>query len=227
MKSIDLYIDGEYSHQYKMENWIYYMAYKDAVVKRSGYIGKDGSRYESTLQALYIAIEHITEPCNITICSRQNLNFDNPSKLKPKAVAKSIMMAITKSGHTVHFKIDKEFKRVKQWESSRADEHSDSSNNNLRDAENEKNERNDYTAAYVSKHEDNKSSKTNLDNTALKITATPDIADKQTVDDVFKTSEKSSNSQSDILSEQEKLKREWEDLLGDEPGAWVPGSGGY
>lgn len=48
-------------------------------------------------------------------------------------------------------------------------------------------------------------------------TTKPDIVNKNTPNDVFTNSE----------SEDEKLRREWEEILNEQHGAWVPGSGGY
>jgi hypothetical protein len=48
-------------------------------------------------------------------------------------------------------------------------------------------------------------------------TVKPSIENKKTPNEVFSKTE----------SEQDRLKREWEELLNDNHGAWVPGSGGY
>ena len=48
-------------------------------------------------------------------------------------------------------------------------------------------------------------------------TTKPDIVNKNTPNDVFTNSE----------SEDEKLRREWEEILNEQHGACVPGSGGY
>lgn len=48
-------------------------------------------------------------------------------------------------------------------------------------------------------------------------TVKPDIGNKKTVNEVFSKEE----------SDEEKLKREWEELLNEQNGRWTPGSGGY
>ena len=182
MKSIEIFVDGKYDYKFQLSTWTYYMAYKNAVIKRVGQINESGSPTRSTLQALYKAIENVTEPCVLTVYSKIPLGFKTPKSSKNKDLLLNILLAVNKAGHILKFSIDKEFSKPMMWEQVYG---------NVTDS----------------------------DKTSL-ITAKPDIKDKKTVDKVFEQPKTT-------LSDEEMLKKEWEELLNEQHGAWVPGSGGY
>lgn len=178
MKSIDIFVEGKYDYKFQLGTWIYYMSYKQAVVKRTGQINEQGSPTRSALQALYKAIESIKEPCSITVYSKVPLGFKTPKKSKNKDLLVSIQTAVNKAGHIVKLDIDSEFSKPIMWEQ-----------------------------VYGTPINQDKSNKTNIHS----------IDSKKTPNEVFEIQE----------SDEEKLKREWEELLNERSGRWTPGSGGY
>lgn len=179
MKSIDIFVEGKYDYKFQLSNWIYYMSYKTAVVKRTGQINEHGSPTRASLQALYNALEQIKEPCNIKVYSKLPLGFKVPKKSVNKDLLINIQTVVNKAGHIMSFEIDKEFSKPMMWEQVYGTPINRTSSN--------------------------------------RITTKPDIENKKTPNDVF----------SDTESEEEKLKREWEEVLNEGHGVWVPGSGGY
>lgn len=116
MKNIDIYVDGKYYITDEIENWIYYMSYKDAVIKRVGQINEKGEYKRVLLQALYNSLEHILEPCSITVYSRINLDFDKPKKSRNKDIIVRILTAVNKAGHKISFKVDNKLEQINIWE---------------------------------------------------------------------------------------------------------------
>ena len=179
MKSIDIFVEGKYDYKFQLGTWIYYMSYKQAVVKRTGQINEYGSPTRSALQALYKAIEKINEPCKVTVYSKVPLGFKTPKKSINKDLLINIQTAVNKAGHILNFEIDKDFSKPLMWEQVYG------------------------TPINHDKH--------------INKTTKPDITNKNTPNDVFAGSE----------SEEEKLRKEWEEILSEQHGVWVPGSGGY
>lgn len=178
MKSIDIFVEGKYDYKFQLCTWIYYMSYKQAVVKRTGQVNENGSPTRSALHALYRAISSVKEPCNIRIYSKVPLGFKVPKKSTNKDLLIDIQTAVNKAGHIISFEIDKEFSKPNMWEQV-------------------------YGTPV---NQDKKSNKTTK----------PEISNKKTPNEVFSTE-----------SDEEKLKREWEELLNEQNGRWTPGSGGY
>lgn len=178
MKSIDIFVEGKYDYKFQLCTWIYYMSYKQAVVKRTGQINESGSPTRSALHALYKAISSIKEPCNINVYSKVPLGFKTPKKSTNKDLLVNIQIAVNKAGHIISFDVDKDFSRPVMWEQV-------------------------YGTPI---NQDNKSNRT----------VRPDISTKKTPNEVFNTE-----------SDEEKLKREWEEILNEQRSGWVPGSGGY
>lgn len=177
MKSIDIFVEGKYDYKFQLGTWIYYMSYKQAVVKRTGQINECGSPTRSALQALYNAFDNIKEPCIITVHSKVPLGFKTPKKSNNKDLLVKIQTAVNKAGHIINLEIDKEFSKPAMWEQVYGTPINKDSNKTTR----------------------------------------PDIRNKNTPNEVF------SNEESD----EEKLKREWEELLNEQNGRWTPCSGGY
>ena len=124
MKNIDIYVNGSYNNRTSEGTWVYYLSYKKAVIKRTGYIVIKRTGYivnttsyaKATLQGLYMALQHITEPCIITIHSKYPLGFKNPKKSPNKSLLNSIQSTINKAGHIIEFDCNNDFKVVEQWE---------------------------------------------------------------------------------------------------------------
>lgn len=116
MKNIDIYVDGKYYITDEIENWIYYMSYKDAVIKRVGQINEKGEYKRVLLQALYKSLEHILEPCSITVYSKIELGFNKPKKSRNKDIIIRILTAVNKAGHKIRFRVDNKFEQVDIWE---------------------------------------------------------------------------------------------------------------
>lgn len=184
MKNIEIYVIGNYDFSFKASIWAYYLSYKKAVIKRTGLTYEHWSRNRADLQALYNALQHVTEPCKIKIYSKTKLGFDKPKLSSNKDLIVDIMSIINKAGHVVEYVFTKEMPQVDIWEQLYG------------------------TPINTSRH-------SSLENK-------PDITDKQTPNDVFaidKNNEKQLN--------EEQIRKEWEELLKEQRGVWVPGSGGY
>lgn len=179
MKSIDIFVEGRYDYKFQLGTWIYYMSYKQAVVKRTGQINEHGSPTRSALQALYKALDNVKEHCNITVYSKVPLGFKTPKKSTNKDLLVKVQTIVNKAGHIVIFEIDKEFSKPTMWEQVYGTPINQDSNNSR--------------------------------------TVKPDISNKKTPNEVFINEE----------SDEEKLKREWEELLNEQNGRWTPISGGY
>lgn len=200
MKSIEIFVDGVYDYKFQLGTWVYYMSYKKAVIKRTGQIHEQGSYTRETLQALYKALEKIKEPCNIKVYSKVSLGFKTPKKSQNKDLLVKVLIAVNKAGHIVRFDIDKEFSKPQMWEQI----YGTPINNDNSEIKSE------------NTSEDKTISAENIVSAENK-TAKPDINNKKTPNDVFSARE----------SEEEALKREWEEILNEQHGVWVPGSGGY
>lgn len=115
MKKINIYIDGKGSNNKEEAQWIYYLNYKDSVIKRKGRCG-DYSLNTATLQALINALSCVNEPCEINIYSKIELGFKHPKKSKNKLFILEVQRIVNEAGHIIMFNIDKEFNQPKQWE---------------------------------------------------------------------------------------------------------------
>ena len=116
MKSIEIYVDGQYDYKFQIETWIYYMSYKNAVIKNVGQETEAGSQVRSALLALYKSLEHIKEPCDITIYSKMQLGFKTPKSSRNKELLYNILLAVNKAGHIIRFNIDRDFSKPLMWE---------------------------------------------------------------------------------------------------------------
>lgn len=115
MKKVNIYIDGKGSTAKNEAQWIYYLNYKDSVIKRVGRCG-DYSLNTATLQALINALSCVNEPCEIDIYSKIELGFKNPKKSKNKLFILEIQKIVNEAGHIIKLNIDKEFNQPKRWE---------------------------------------------------------------------------------------------------------------
>ena len=115
MKQIDIYIDGKGSTAKDEAQWIYYLNYKDCVIKRKGKCG-DYTSHTATLQALINALSCVKEPCEINIYSKIELGFKNTKKSRNKLFILEIQRIVNEAGHVITFNIDKEFNKPKKWE---------------------------------------------------------------------------------------------------------------
>ncbi|MBO5387942.1 MAG: hypothetical protein J6A59_07380 [Lachnospiraceae bacterium] len=116
MKNVEIFLIGKYEYNSKIGTWAYYLNYKKAVIKRCGQINNGGSHVRVALYALYRALEHITEPCNIIIHSKSPLGFKYPKKSSNKDLLIKIQTTINKAGHIVHFDTTDDYGRVDIWE---------------------------------------------------------------------------------------------------------------
>ena len=162
MKSIEIYVDGQYDYKFKIETWIYYMSYKNAVIKNVGQETEDGSQVRSALLALYKSLEHINEPCDITIYSKMQLGFKTPKSSRNKELLYKILLAVNKAGHIIRFNIDREFSKPLMWEQLYGN-----SNNN------------------VGKGIEQQTAEQEKTEISSQLTAEPDIKDRKSPNDVF------------------------------------------
>lgn len=174
MKEMAIHVDGKYDYKFKIIRAVYYLSYKDAVMKKVEYIYQEGSPARAQLYSLYLALQHVKEPCIINIYSKFPLGFKQPKKCNSKDLIVKILNLVNKAGHIVKFNIDKEFYQVQMWEQ-----------------------------VY-----------------GTKVPNTKSVEPVETVEDIFSIAE------DDILSKEEQLKKEYEELNTD-TSVWVPGSGGY
>lgn len=116
MKSVDIFVAGEYDYKFQLGTWTYYLSYKKAIIKRTGQIYETGSPTRSSLQGLYKALDRITEPCYINVYSKTPLGFKTPKKSNNKDLLAKIQNTINRAGHIEKFEVDKEFSKPLMWE---------------------------------------------------------------------------------------------------------------
>lgn len=116
MKDIEIFVKGGYDYQSDNGRWTYYLSYKKAVIKRSGFVIHCGNSYRATLTALYLGLKQVTEPCNIIVHSKVPLGFKEPKKSKNKELIIQILTEIWNSHHIVNFDTTDDFGRVQIWE---------------------------------------------------------------------------------------------------------------
>lgn len=173
MKLVEIFVLGKYEYTNRVGTWIYYLNYKKAVIKRSGYIINAGSPTRTTLISLYNALERITEPCNIIVHSKMALGFKKPKQSLNKDLIVQILTLVNKAGHQISFDTKDDFGRVDIWEQVYGTK-SDGTKTKLPD----------------NKENKQKDGKTNA----------PDIRDKSNPNDVFNT-ERPSNNWKDMYNE--------------------------
>ena len=197
MKTIDIYIVGEFDYRTKVGFWVYYLSYKSAVIKRSGSIANAMSDNRVALIALYKAISKVTEPCTINVHSKNPLGFRNPSRAYNKDLVIKIAKLISESGHIIDFIENDSFEKVDLWESTIGAKKRSEDSEKYRLVDSENNDK-------INKAKDNK-------------TVSPDLPNIANIDpnDVFKTkNENWMDMYDDLLNDSGKSN-------------WVPGSGGY
>lgn len=116
MKNIEIFVIGKYEFTTRVGTWIYYLNYKQAVIKRSGVIRNAGSPNRTALIALYAALEKVTEPCNIIVHSKAALGFKKPKQSSNKDLIVQILTMVNKAGHIINFDTQDDFGRVNIWE---------------------------------------------------------------------------------------------------------------
>lgn len=198
MKQVRIYVDFSYESRYKKYIWIFYMAYKDCVMKKSGYAryyGKDGA----LLEALYRAFERINQPCEVTIYSKADLGFKNPKNSNHKGLITDILRIVNNNSHIIKFEIDKEFREPFMWEQLYGKVRTDSKVEDTCKKENKKEKLNP--------------------NDIFKIENNSNLVEKQ-----YKKDNSDKIEDEDAKAQ---LQKELDDLMNDRDGAWLPGSGGY
>lgn len=118
MKDVDIYLDSFYGgyEEEEWSEWVYYLHYKGAVIKRTG---REDGRVPMRLlllEALKEALNHMTEPCKITVHSKIRLGLERARGSSDKDIMSKIIMGSLRSGHILEFKVDKEFDDVQVWE---------------------------------------------------------------------------------------------------------------
>ena len=66
MKEMAIHVDGKYDYKFKIIRAVYYLSYKDAVMKKVEYIYQEGSPARAQLYSLYLALQHLT--ASLIIC---------------------------------------------------------------------------------------------------------------------------------------------------------------
>lgn len=207
MKKVEIFVKGYYEYKFKTGTWVYYLNYKQYVIKRVGKITTQGNPDRMILLALYKALNAINQPCKIEVHSKYKLGFEHPKKSKNKDLIFQIQNTINKAGHIMNFDTTDDFGRVDIWEQIYGTniESVDINKENPFEDESYNNE----TPNDIFKD----SSK------ALEIP-----------DELIKSN---SNIQNEIDNnlEKENLPPSWrdmyDDIMGPSGSAWVPGSGGY
>lgn len=203
MQTIEIFILGKYEYKTNIGNWIYYLNYKDAVIKRCGYINQASSPNRTLLVALKMALQQVNVPCNILIHSRAQLGFKNPKHSANKDLIIEIQNMINMMGHVVVFDTADDFGRVNIWEQV-------------------------YGRGNVVKTPQN-----NKPNRFAGITNPNDVFKRSEENNKKLEAElKRQQAEIDRnIQEQALQSRDWremyDDLMSDSHGAWVPGSGGY
>lgn len=116
MKVVDIYLIGKYEYSTQRGNWIFYMTYKGAVMKRSGFVDNAGSHTRTALYGLVEALNRLKEPCDLRIHSKTNLGFTSMQKSKNKDLLVNIQRQLVNAGHL--FSHDTEFptEDIEKWE---------------------------------------------------------------------------------------------------------------
>ena len=116
MKNIDIYISSKYDYSSDYGIWTYYLNYKKAVIKRCGNLKSTRNMSRLALIALYNALQHVHEPCSITIHSKISLGFDRPKRSVSRDIIIKIQQLINESGHVINLDISGDFNIVNIWE---------------------------------------------------------------------------------------------------------------
>lgn len=201
LKKVEIYITVKMDYKFHIGNYAYYLSYKRAVIKKVGTV-KDTVSYQRTaLAALYFAIKSMNEPCACTVYTLKDLQFKEPFKSDNKKLMYEVMKLINDKGQEVEFVVTNDFGRVDIWEQVYGHNVSDS---RQQDTQAEKKD-----DSIESNYRD----------------AQPDIANKETPNDVFSTE----SNQTSESYDKNGLGHSWLDMYNDidEGSTWVPGSGGY
>ena len=94
MKTIEIFIRTYNSYDYS-----YYLVYKGAIIKRVKHLDERSYSVRINLIALYEALQHLNEPCNIIIHARVPLGFKQPKKSKNQDIILKIQTLVFKMGH--------------------------------------------------------------------------------------------------------------------------------
>ena len=116
MKTVDIYLDNTYEKNTRTCKCIYYMSYKNAVIKRTIITGEHISYNRALLIALYEALQKMKEPCNIVVHSKQGLGFKQPRRSPNKDLIIKIQLLLNKAGHIFVIDSSRDFRIVNQWE---------------------------------------------------------------------------------------------------------------
>lgn len=116
MKTVNIYICGNYEYKSRIGTWAYYLEYNGAVKKQSAQAGGLKSPAQTTLVALVKALECIKEPCNLVIHSKTGLGFNRPKSSPNKDLLLKIIKLINSAGHIAVFDSNCDFKQVDNWE---------------------------------------------------------------------------------------------------------------
>lgn len=116
MKTIHIYVLGKFEYKTGIGTWIYYLNYKDAVIKRTGNIENAKCPVRVALYSLYIALQQVKEPCYIIIHSKAALGFKYPKKSSNKDILVKIQRVINNLGHSVEMIVDTDFSIIDEWE---------------------------------------------------------------------------------------------------------------
>lgn len=118
MKSIDIYIDGIHDSRFQLNILIYYLSYKDAVIKRVKHMKTDSYSNYNMLQllSLYEALKDVKEPCIITVHSKKETWLNKPKRSLHKDLIAKIQLLIINVGHILILKEKDDFHKVDMWE---------------------------------------------------------------------------------------------------------------
>lgn len=116
MKLVNIYLTCNYEYSSNIGKWAYYLNYKRAVIKRYGTVKNAGSVNRTLLFALYQALNHIKEPCEIEVFSKTSLGFNHPKKSPNKDLIGKILTMVNKAGHVIKFTKTDDFGMVEIWE---------------------------------------------------------------------------------------------------------------
>lgn len=239
MKHIDVYVNGAYDYGVRMGYWVYYLSYREAVLKRTDWVQGNGNYTRIVLWGLYKALGAITEPCNILVHSKTALGYKNPKRSSNKDLLMQILKAVSDAGHTINFVID-DFHKVEMWEQVYGKE-TDGAPRSKRgtsvkpDINNITSPNEVFNTGEKSVNPNKTPQKTlekpnNIVNNTTQQQNTQQQNTQQTKPKQVEKPKERKYSEEELQEMRVKhsnWKSMYNDLMGPSGGAWVPGSGGY
>lgn len=235
MKKVDIYLVGDYNSKFKSGTYAYYLSYKRCVIKRVGAIENAHSYVSVLLEALEHALHDMQEPCDLTIYSKTALGFTDVQKAIEKDKVYNLMVLINKSGHTAKFIDDDDFYTVQIWEDvyGRKEDKPDNGRRTSRE-ENPYEQTNSKTGMTNENRETGRKHAGDADKDKScplshhePKSQKPDIGNNTNPNDIFGDAKAGEVDEGTYIGKSSSWRDLYSELMSDDAGAWVPGSGGY